>query len=1174
MADALITLVLKNLNTILEGEVRSLAAMAGELKKLSSSFTAIQALIADAETRQIENRSVRDWLQKLKDVAYDVDDVLDDWTTLHLTSESHATKDDKVRAFSSSPFLFFNQFRSRHKISNRIQAIRERLDWIGDEKNKYQFSEVRRLETNDRRKTTSFVDISDIQGRSEDQDMVMTKLICQEGAGEGSGIGVISVVGIGGIGKTTLAQLIYNDERVKTHFTKRMWVCLSEDFSVTDVTKKIMEDATGNPCHLSELNTLQTRLVETLQDELFLLVLDDVWHGDETEWERLRLPLKCGRHGSKILVTTRSEKAAKAMDTNYIHNLKALSPNDCWLVFSRRAFAGREREECIELEDIGRQIVEKCKGVPLSAKTIGSVMQRKRTAEDWECVLKNEIWAILEEAEKGILPALLLSYYNLPVHLKQCFAYCSVFPKDHWIQKDMLVQLWMAQGFISSEKGREMEEVGAEYFDDLLWHSLFQDVESDNEGNIIQCKLHDLVHDLAQYIAESECCTADPGKVKPSSIKYRHSSLSFFHGPFHNLKSLRTLLLLGWSRIQTIPPKLFDHVKFLRALDLSGSHVRRVPSSIGKLKHLRYLNLSKTAVEELPESVGSLCNLQTLKLNQCTSLRTLPRGTSKLISLRHLEIEETKELKHTPEGIGRLSSLRTLCKFFVQDEGGCNIGELGNLNLLNGSLEIKNLERVASEDKARKAELKKKRHLQTLILHCDEKTEDDWRMIDNDEGRRMEGVFKGLRLPHTRVKQLIISNYTGSMFPSWTEGSSFFTRLVDVGLFDCRKLKQLPTLGKLPSLKYLNIEGNDEVERLGCEFIGNGVEAFPKLEKLTLSSFSKLEEWKLQLEDGHTVMPRLLQLTIEHCPKLKLLPPLGKLPCLEFLEIIVNQAMEKVGAELYGSGNSSCSVKGVAFPKLEKLLFYSLSNWEVWDFRENDEDNIMPCLLELSIERCPKLKSVPGHVPNTLRKLTIAYCDEVIWRPLPCHPTPRLEELVLKGQIGELPPLPNLKVLKIIDTANLSSVHENVWEQLELLHTLCIWDCHQLTTLPAQLGKIVSLQTLHINQCTQLKSLPDNLGQLESLQTLYIIYCPQLKSLTDGLKELKSLCALHIIRCEELQSLPHWLGQLESLHTLHIRYCSQLRSLPDGLAQLKSRHHSPHNECYIERYTPLSPPHK
>lgn len=481
MADALITIVLKNLNTILEGEVRPLVAVTGELEKLSSSFTAIQAVIADAEARQIENRSIRDWLKKLKGVAYDVDDLLDEWRILHLTSESQAG-DDKVRTCSFSPLLFLKKFKSCHRIAKRIQGIRERLVEIGDEKIKYQFSEVRRVETNDHRKTTSLVDKSEIRGRSEDQAIVISKLLY----GEENGIDVISLVGTGGIGKTTLAQLVYNDERVKNHFTKRIWVCLTEDFSVTGVTKMIMEDVTGSACNLSELNTLQTQLVETLQDELFLLILDDVWNGDRSEWEKLRLPLKCGKHGSKILVTTRSEKVARAMDADYIHNVKGLSDDDCWLLFSYRAFARREREERMELEDIGWQIVEKCKGVPLSAKTIGSVMQRKRTTEDWECILKSEIWTILEEAEKGIIPALLLSYYNLPMHLKQCFAYCSIFPKDFWIQKDTLIQLWMAQGFISSEKGREMEEVGAEYFDDLLRHSFFQDVESDDKGNIIR----------------------------------------------------------------------------------------------------------------------------------------------------------------------------------------------------------------------------------------------------------------------------------------------------------------------------------------------------------------------------------------------------------------------------------------------------------------------------------------------------------------------------------------------------------------------------------------------------------------------------------------------------------------------------------------------------------------
>ncbi|RWR74891.1 putative disease resistance protein RGA3 [Cinnamomum micranthum f. kanehirae] len=659
------------------------------------------------------------------------------------------------------------------------------------------------------------------------------------------------------------------------------------------------------------------------------------------------------------------------METTRHHDLGILSDSDCWKLFTSRAFRGKnEKEWPPELTEV----------------------------------------------------ALLLSYYNLPIHLKQCLSFCSLFPKDYKLKKDELVKLWMAHGIIKSNR-REIEEIGETYFDDLLTRSLLQDAQKDYFGGIFRCKMHDLVHDLARFVTTGDYCMMEIENLSLPSVDSRHLSLlvnrsvSSIPSPLCSAEHLRTLLLFGSSTIKEVPHSLFDHLKFLRALDLSGTKIENLSSSLGKLKHLRYLDLSGLDITELPESMTDLCNLQTLKLNRCRSLSLLPSGMSKMVKLRHLEIEDTDDLTFLPSGLGRLSSLRTLSKFTVGDEKnrGCKIGELKNLNLLRGGLRIQNLEKVIiNPDETREAELDKKCHLQVLILDCNDKTEEEWGMLGEGEMEKMERVFEGFRPPHSNLIGLLIENYEGSKFPSWLEDAKF-SSLVAVSLENCKKCRLLSGLGKLPSLEVLKLSGAEEIKVVGGEFYGNGNE---------------------------------------------------------------------------GGG------KGRAFPKLKKLYFLSMPNWEEWKLTEEDGE-VMPSLDELYIYDCNKLKALPNCLPSTLRRVEIENCSEVIWAP--DNPLPLLEDVYLRGDVrgilsNPLPCLPALKKLRIWRTS-IESLPSDGWGLLESLNTLEIYGCDGLASLPDGLGQLPALQTVLVYDCSELRSLFDGLERLKSLHRLDISDCPKLRPL-------------------------------------------------------------------------------
>ncbi|XXG50862.1 hypothetical protein AAC387_Pa02g4769 [Persea americana] len=359
MAEALVSFVVKELCALAKDEAGLLVGVKKDVRKLSSTFTAIQAVLEDAERQQVTKKAVRDWLGKLKEVVYEVEDILDEWRIDAFTS--HGDEDDipnrmKVRSCLIFPCLCFKQVELRRDTGHRIREITERLKEISIEKSAFGFNEVNTREVQlapkmEERQSGSLIDESEIFGRDHDKESIINELV-SDTSREPKSVCIVSIVGMGGLGKTALAQLVYNDERVKKHFEKRIWFCVSDDFDVKRIATKVIQSMGRSTAENPDLDTMQCSLHQAVDNRKILLVLDDVWNENETLWENLRVPLKDAARGSRILVTTRNRKVAEVMETTHIHDLHILSDSDCWKLFTSRAFKGREEEECIELTEM------------------------------------------------------------------------------------------------------------------------------------------------------------------------------------------------------------------------------------------------------------------------------------------------------------------------------------------------------------------------------------------------------------------------------------------------------------------------------------------------------------------------------------------------------------------------------------------------------------------------------------------------------------------------------------------------------------------------------------------------------------------------------------------------------------------------------------------------------
>uniref|UniRef100_A0A2N9HPM3 Rx N-terminal domain-containing protein n=1 Tax=Fagus sylvatica TaxID=28930 RepID=A0A2N9HPM3_FAGSY len=1116
LLSALVNTVVGNLNSSVLKEIESAWGLRSELDNLRSTLSTIDAVLQDAEEKQWNDKPVRNWLGKLKDVAYDADDVLDEFATEALIRKVEREKRalSKVRRFFTLP----NRLIFRMKMAHNLKNVRDKLEAISKEKSSLHLREgVINMELNnsERRQTFSLVNESEIYGRGEEKEKMIQALLTNES----DNLAIYAVWGMGGLGKTTLAQLVYNDLRVEKHFEMRIWVCVSDDFQITRLIKAIIESIDGRASDLSELDPLQKSLQEKLRGRKFLVVLDDVWNEDEVKWDGLKSVLWCGAKGSKVIVTTRIEKIALKMATLPIYHIGGLSEDDSWSLFKGRAFGKERAEKKLELESIGKEIVKKCGGVPLAIKALGSLMCLKGKKNEWLSVKESQIWD-LPAGENSILPALRLSYHHLGPHMRQCFAYCCLFPKDAKLERDNLIQLWMALDFIPSRRPLELYDVGLDIFNELVWRSFFQDVEEESLG-YITCKMHDLMHDLAQSIMELECLSVEPGKeVKvPDRIRHMSFPMYFFQNTSWNedvrkVRSLRTCI--GASSSSKKHLLFVSKQKSLRVWQFLNQTRTKMPFS--SIKHVRYLNLSGSYFSVLSESITRLLNLQTLKLDDCVCLKKLPNGMKHMKKLTYLGLTNCSGLTRMSEGMGQLTCLQSLSCFIVGKDDGYQISELKGLNL-RGKLCIKDLDNVRNLEQAKNADLIGKQNLHSLSLV--------WQSNNMSHvSEHVEDVLDGLQ-PHLNLKVLCISNYRGSKFPTWIQ-DLLLQDLVEISLDYCGRCELLPPLGKLRFLKVLAITGMGGVKYLGNEFHGDSAISFPSLTTFRLTSMCDLEDWTTV--DGRESYPRLSKLRISWCPKLVELPII---PSITSLHIEGSNAM------LIRSVRDLTSLSSLVIEDINELSVLPdglLQNHKT--------------LKLLHISRLPNLKELTNQLDNlsALKDFHLIHCD-------------KLESLP-----DGLQNLHSLQELYICSCDNLLSFPMNGLRGLSSLRMLQIFSHRKLSSLSEGIQYLTALEDLIIVACSELTSLPEGIQHLTALRSLQILYCDKLTSLPEGIRHLTALRSLQILSCNSLSSLPKQIGSLRSLSFLDIEGCSNLMSIPDELQNLTALKRLDIRRCpYLER---------